>query len=394
MDAHEVLVKRFKNESVAVYEIEHTTSAGTDVERSKPLLRYVVSTNGTRNLLNFPEIVNRRFIGEMRRGLSNAFIGLDRLEYLSKIPSRSVNIFHILRGGLNFQLVDVLQSAYGYKWHSSSFVSSQRVKVGADFDIEDDAYRKFVVPQNPTIYTGDIVATGASINNAITYLSHYLKKHGITLSNFVFVTIGGKEVEPILSHWHERFRELFPGYDRTILVYIEGRFVVAAEEMPIETKVPKTDLIRNCQLGSLHTPEFEYSQFEKLIIPLEACVIYDGGKKSFEPIHHLQEIRGFWQRQKDWAERAQVSLWDEYNNRFPLDAYFTDEQLTEIGTPETLAEKRSDMWWGLDGEDYEHLFRRFRWLWTDERLSMARRLGSFISVCTKKLQYLDSHIHG
>jgi hypothetical protein len=219
-----------------------------------------------------------------------------------------------------------------------------------------------------------------------------LQENGISLHNFVFVTIGCAEIEPILEQWHARFAERFPGYQRTILVYIEGRFAMASEDTPLATKAVHTDLLRSYQLGSVFTPEFEYSQFEKLIIPLEGCVIYDGGKKSFEPIHHLEEIRGFWRRQRAWAEATSASLWDEYNHRFPLAPYFEDAELERLGSPATLQRHRSPMWWGVSAEEYAHLFGRFRWLWTDERLRAARRPGSFASVCDKKLAYLDSHI--
>jgi hypothetical protein len=389
----ELLCLRFKNEAAAVYEIRPACE-GEPSRSSSEIIRYVISSNGTRNLINFPEILNRGFTDEMARGLTYAFIGIDRLESLSTISSKSVNVFHILRGGLNFRLVDVLRNAFGYKWHSSSFVSSQRVRIGESFGIEEDAYRKFVIPQNPTVYAGDIVATGASLHNALGFLAHYLVDHRIQLRNFVFVTLGGQEVEPVLCHWHQQFRASFPRYDRTILIYLEGRFAVARDDTPLATRSPGTDLLRNYKLGSLHTPEFEYSQFEKLIIPLEACVIYDGGKKSFEPIHHMEEIRSFWRRQKAWALENGVSLWDEYNRRFPLDPYFADAALSTPGGPRRLAEVRSSMWSGLTLDDYTRLYQRFRWLWTDERLRMARRPGSFASVCDKKLAYLDSHIPG
>lgn len=387
----EVLCKRFKNEAAAVYEIQALGEDGQP-RRVSPLTRYVISSNGTRNMLCFPEILNRNFTDEMVKGLTYAFIGIDRLENLSVISSKSVNVFHILRGGLNFRLVEVLRNAFGYKWHSSSFVSSQRIKCGTSFDISDDAYRKFVVPDSPTIYSGDIVATGASMDNALGYLTRYLIENRINLRNFVFVTIGCQEIEPILTHWDSEFRSAFSNYEKTILIYIEGRFAMASDETPLANCLPGTDLLRSYKLGSLHTPEFEYSQFEKLIIPLEACVIYDGGKKSFEPIHHMEEIRGFWRRQKAYAERDDVSLWDEYNKRFPLDPYLAGPAQASPGSADLLAGHRRAMWWGLSSEEYLHLFQRFRWLWTDERLRWARRPGSFLSVCEKKLLYLDSHI--
>jgi len=387
----ELLCKRFKNEAVAVYQIK---SLGSDDQPhdNSPLNRYVVSTVGTRKLINEPEVLNRDFVDHMVRGLAHALVGLDRIEHLSTIPSKSVNVFHILRGGLNFRLVRALQHAYGYEWHSSSFMSSQRVRVGDSFDIEDDAYRKFVVPERPTIYTGDIIATGASVDAAMGYLYRYLVNENIDLENFVFVTIGCAEAEPVMERWHRRFKETFTYYDRTILIYLEGRFGMATDETPLNVSNPGTDLLRSYKQGSLHTPEFEYSQFDRVLSPLEACTIYDGGKKSFEPVHHIEEIRRFWAAQYEWATKEQATLWDEYNRRFPLDPYFQDITTDLVGSPGGLARAKASTWWGLSDDEYLALWRRFRWLWTDERLQQAHRPGSFVTICEKKLQDLDRHL--
>ncbi len=387
----EVLCRRFKNEAVAVYQIMGLDEHQVPVDNS-PLRRYVVSTSGTRKLMNFPEIVSRNFAEEMEKGLSSAFIGIDRIETLSTIPSRQVNVFTILRGGLNFRLGRVLRNSFGYKWQSASFVSSQRVRVGETFDVEEDAYRKFVVPEDPTIYSGDIVATGVSLDSALGYLYRYLVQHAIQLENFVFVGLGCREAEPVLERWHARFKDAFRKYDRTLVVYLEGRFGLADESTPLRVRHPNTDLLRSYELGSLHTPEFEYSQFERVIIPLEGCTIYDGGKKSFEPIHHLEEVREFWKEQYRLACSEDLTLWDEYCRRFPLAHYFKDPEMLELGSPELLAERRSGMWRGLGMGDYAHIFQRFRWLWTDERLASARKPGSFRTICEKKLQDLDLYL--
>ena len=383
----EVLRKRFKNEAVAVYDI-----VSSEEEPSSPLNRYVISTNGTRNLINFPEILNRNFTDEMVRGLTYGLVGIDRLENLSTISSKHVNVFHLLRGSLNFRLVRALRDAFGYKWHSSSFVSSQRVKIGEEWDVEDDAYRKFVIPDKPTIYVGDIVATGVSIDNALKYLSRYCIQRQIDLQNFVLVTIGCKRIEPVLERWHRVFKERFSSYDRSIVIYLEGRFGLASPQSNLRVLHPETDLLRQVEAGSLHTPEFEFSQFQKTEVPLEGCVIYDGGKKSFEPMNHFEEIRSFWQAQHQWARAEDAVLWEEYNQRFSLRDYFADFDAGILGSPEALAEARLRMWRGLEEEDYERLFRRFEWFWTPARIQAAQQPGSFAPVCLKKLVNLERHL--
>jgi len=377
------LVKRFKDEAVAVYSIEDGSS-------NPDLKRYVVSTRDTRDLMNHPEIINCDFTNLMQNGVTNALKGINILERLSCINSKTVNVYHILRGGLNFKVRDALRKAFGYKWHSSSYISSQRVLKEGKFEISEDYYRKFLVPDNATVYTADIVASGVSMDNGLEYISNYLKSKKYNLRNMIFITIGCIEAEKVLEKWHRRFKDVYPGYDRTILIYLEGRFALATPETPLYNCIYDTDLLKNYKFGALLTPEFEHSQFEKMIIALEGCAIYDGGKKGFEPINHIKDILEFWEKQRNTAMEKNLSLWEEYNARFSLDMYFSDIDTLKPGSPELLKEKKSQSWEGLSPEEYNSLYNRFKWLWSDERIEAAQLAGSFYPVCEKKIKYLES----
>jgi len=378
------LIRKYKDESVAVYLMENSKKTDNDI------IRYAISTRDTRDFMNYPEIVNIDFIQKMQGGITSALKGINHLEYLSSINSQNINVFHILRGGLNFQVSSALNKAFGYKWHSSSFISSQRVLKEGIFEIGEDFYRKFIVTDNATIYTADIVASGVSLDNAMKYLDAYMdtKKYG--MKNFIFFTIGGKEASRVLRKWHNIFMKKYPAYERTILCYLEGCFAMANKDTPLHNFQPNTDFIRNYKLGALLTPEYEHSQFEKMIIALEACAIYDGGKKGFEPANHIKDVLEFWEKQLDSAEKLNLSLWEEYNARFALDNYFSDISNSKIGSTAELKEKKENFWPDIDIIDYEKLFYRFRWLWDDNRIEMAKEKGSFSRVCKKKIKYLKS----
>jgi hypothetical protein len=379
----ERLVRRFKDEAVAVYEIQPRP-------KDSALRRYVVSTRDTRDLMNHPEIINCDFTNLMQNGITNALKGINFLERLSVIPSKTVNVYHILRGGLNFNVRDALRKAYGYKWHSSSYISSQRILKEGRFEISEDTYRKFELPDSATIYFADIVASGVSLDHAIGYIGAYLKRNGLNARNLVFTTIGCIEAERVLEEWDARFRGDFPGYDRTILVYLEGRFALASGDTPLRNFMKDTDLLKNYRLGALLSPEFEYSQFDRMVIGLEGCAIYDGGKKGFEPVNHIRDVLEFWQKQRQVAEQDSLALWDEYNARFPLDLYFEDGNCLKKGDPESLEERKGSFWEGLEPEEYAGLFAKFQRLWGDDRITAARRPGSFAQVCEKKIGYLQS----
>ncbi|OIO27467.1 MAG: hypothetical protein COS94_05745 [Candidatus Hydrogenedentes bacterium CG07_land_8_20_14_0_80_42_17] len=381
----EKLVRRFKDEAVSVYSIE----GGNFSQRLK---RYIVSTRDTRNLMNYPEIINCDFTKLMSNGIINALKGLNILERLSCIDSKTVNVYHILRGSLNFQIGRALNNAFGYKWHSSSYVSSQRVLQNGKYETSDNSYRKFQIPQNATIYTADIVASGISLNDAIEYVMHFLESNKITIKNFIFITIGCIEAEKILSKWDSIFRNKFPEYDRTILIYLEGRFALANKNTPLHNSSPDTDLLKNYKFGALLAPEFEHSQFEKMPTALEGCVIYDGGKKGFEPINHIRDILNFWEKQMKIAVEKNLSLWEEYNSRFSLEMYFENISELKKGSPELLMANKNNYWDGITIEESNTLYSRFKWLWSDERIKFALEPGSFKPVCRKKINYLKSLI--
>jgi hypothetical protein len=379
----EFLKRQFKDEAVSLYSIEN-------IEKDSVLHRYVVSTSDTRNMLNFPEIVNSDFTDLMKNGVTNTFKVLNSFENLSRISSKNVNVYHILRGGLNFQVRNALQKAFGYKWHSSSYITSQRFEENGEFSISDDSYRKFQIPENASIYSADIVASGASLDNSLHYLDNYLTSKKINFKNFFFVTIGGIKAEQVLEKWDKIFKKNYPEYERTVLIYLEGRFALGANNLPLNNVLINTDLLKNYKFGSLISPEYEISQFEKMIIPLEGCVIYDGGKKSFEPVKHIIDILEFWEKQEKSAKNQNLSLWEEYNARFALDMYLDPETLEPSSTYLGLKNGKEEYWQGVSDLEYKRLFDKFRWLWSDTRIKRAKEKGSLISTCQKKINYLKS----
>ena len=381
--AVEKLGRRFKDEAVGVYLIEPPL-ADTDLHR------YVVSTRDTRDLMNHPEIINCDFTNLLENGVTNMLKGLNMLEKLSTIGSKTVNVYHILRGGLNFGVREALRKAFGYKWHSSSYISSQRVLKEGRFEISEDTYRKFLVPNNATVYFGDIVASGISLDNGVHYLASYMERNGLELRNMVFITIGCVEAERVLAKWHREFKARFPRYERTILIYFEGRFALAGDDTPLANSLKDTDLLKSWKLGALLSPEFEGSQFGRMIVGLEGCAIYDGGKKSFEPVNHIRDVLEFWEKQMHAAERRGMTLWDEYNARFPLDMYFADIASLKEGGAETLARGKAPLWQGLEPDEFRKLHGQFRRLWSPDRIRAAQQPGSLAQVCAKKISYLKS----
>ncbi|NLB34321.1 MAG: hypothetical protein GX817_00625 [Elusimicrobia bacterium] len=374
------LVRKFKDESSSVYKIVE--------DQAEDIIQYIVSTRDTRDLMNYPEIVSVSFREKMRNGVTAALKGINHLEKLSSIDSKSVNVFHILRGALNFELVSALNKAFGFKWHSSSYISSQRVLKEGSFEISEDHYRKFVVPDNATLYCSDIVASGVSFDNSLKYLDAYMESKNYSIKNLIFITIGCREGARVLRKWDKIFREKYPGYEKTIICYLEGCFALASPDTPIKNTMADTDLLRSRDFGALIAPEFEYSQFEKINIALEACAIYDGGKKGFEPLNHIRDILLFWEKQRDTSLDDKQTLWDEYNMRLPLRDYFSDFKSLQLGDARSLEEKRSEVWEGVTSKEYDKIYAGFDWLWNEARIARAQEEDSLTRVCNEKIKYL------
>ena len=178
-------------------------------------------------------------------------------------------------------------------------------------------------------------------NHGFEYIDSYLESQGFELENMIFITIGCIEAERVLQKWHNIFKKKHPGFKNSVLIYLEGRFGLAVKGTPLRNYLYDTDLLKNYRLGALLSPEYEHSQFEKMIIGLEACSIYDGGKKGFEPVNHIKDVLEFWEKQLATAGAEDLSLWDEYNSRFPLDMYLADIGKQKKGSPGLLKEKKS-----------------------------------------------------
>ena len=72
--------------------------------------------------------------------------------------------------------------------------------------------------------------------------------------------------------------------------------------------------------------------------------------------------------------------------------YFTESGKQKKGSPGLLQEKKSSYWQGLREGEYSKLYKKFEWLWSDQRVEAARIPGSFAQVCEKKIKYLKSLI--
>jgi len=260
-----------------------------EISPRQKIKRYVVSTPFTRSILNKPEIIGFDYIKNMRAGVLET---LKLFRQFEKYGDKNISVLHFLRGGLNFGLFNMLNSAYGFNRMSASFITSQRYKKRADWFIKDDQYRKFSIPDDAVIFIGDVLATGTTLDNGLEILRKQCLSEDKNIRRIVMFTIGCRRAEEILEKYHDIFRKNFD-YEETIIIYFEGRFVVPQNKNDFTICLPGTDLVKK---NALLTCEFAKSQSEKVTYPLERCVVYDVGARAYDCMTHLDDVIDYWRK--------------------------------------------------------------------------------------------------
>lgn len=280
-------------------------AASYEIVPRKKIKRYIVSTPFTRNILNKPEIIGFDYIKNMGAGVLET---LKLFIQFEKYGDKNISVLHFLRGGLNFGLFNMLNSAYGFNRISASFITSQRYKKHTDWFIKDDQYRKFSLPDDAAIFIGDVTATGTTLDNGLEILRQKCLDEDKNIRRVVMMTIGCAKAEEILTKHHELFRKNFD-YEETILIYFEGRFTVPENRNDYRICIPGTDLVKK---GALLSDEFRKSQYEKITYPLERCVVYDVGSRAYEYGVHVDDVIDYWRK----LSHTGMTLKEAYEERW------------------------------------------------------------------------------
>lgn len=277
------------------------------------LERYVVSTPGTRRICNRPELLGLAYTDTLRESMTAALVTAPFCDLLRDAPEERLCVLHLLRGGLNFGLREALGRALGANRQASAFMSSQRRVEGGRWGVSEDGYRKLDIPRAAVLLVGDIVATGVTLEHGLEVARGHLQATGAAPRAMVFFTIGGPRAEEVLGGAHRALRATFPAYERTCLVYIEGRFALASEDSPLRIREPGTDLLRR---GALLAPEFALSQYETPSHALERCSIYDAGSRAFAIPEYAHDVVDYWERVRGLA-RDGLTLREALLERWP-----------------------------------------------------------------------------
>ena len=292
--------------------------------------RFIATTQETRQICNDPFTVGVKYTRKLENACTHVFKALKEINCFTPKEEDTI-VFNVLRGGLNFGLREALANAYGWNTHGSAFISAQRARVSHNSEqwhITESHYKKVYVPREAVVVLGDVVATGTSLQHAMNELVKSVKENRAQLTTLVFFTIGGRRSEGIVHAIDMKCRELFPKYEKSIIIYFEGRFEVANPKTELFIKITGTDLLR---LNSLMAPEFIESQYESPSYAIERCTIYDAGSRAFWLPEYFEDLKEYWEGVLALAQNG-TCYTELLKNRFSkLDvARFGDVDLAEV----------------------------------------------------------------
>ncbi len=293
-----------KTPSGSLYKVQDSDS---------PVQALLFSSPQTRAIVNDPLVYGTEYLVTLRQAMSRLFELMSEQDLLLAEEERTM-ILHVLRGGLNFGLIEALYKSLGWKSPRSAFISSQRVFDDENgWHITENRYQKIYIPEQMDLILGDVVATGVSLEHALRKTIERTEVEGKQLRSITFITIGGKRAQEILERIDLICREKFPAYRGAQVIFIEGVFAVAEEESSLQIALAGTDLLRN---PALLAPELLDSQLDAPSYALERCAIYDAGSRAFHVEEYLEDVQDYWKQVLELAEGG-LSYADYFKERLP-----------------------------------------------------------------------------
>jgi len=338
--------------------------------------RWIATTPQTIDICNRPELCGVEFSNALHGAMVSVLAQAPFSGFLKSVPENRVAVMNFLRGSLNFDVRGALADALGFNLHSTCFMSSQRFRKDGRWHVKEDMYRKIRIPQGAVLLFADVVATGVTVDNGLEVIKAQVVESKTSLRAAVFFTIGCHKIEKILERYHAEFKSLFPEYEATHVVYLEGKFRLVDSQTRLLVKIQGTDLIK---LDALVTPEFDLSQYGTLFPPLERCVIYDAGSRAFDVSEYLVDVVEYWESVRRLARRG-YTLFEALVERWPERCH---------GSKNEFIAAKTEEWRGVDKEFLGRIWGAYRERWTPSFKQWAQSREALECVCDDRLQQLQ-----
>lgn len=255
---------------------------------------YVVSDEGTRKLLNTPEVVGYDVYHCLLRSTSRMMKHFRRAGCIS-----SANILSILRGALNYPLEESCYNE-GIRVHDISFLSSERVFHNSEIAGLEIKYSKLALVPDSTLLIGDIIATGDTLVHCLRYLTDHYQSHNCRLRNIIFFTIGGSTGIEVMEQLTTQIRQFWPEFEGFIAVYYEGIFSTYQNKGVSGINVADVDFYWK---DAVLAPAYRRQTLSCVNTLFEKCTIYDGGARRYEIADHVDEVLEYWEGISERADQ-------------------------------------------------------------------------------------------
>ncbi len=276
---------------------------------------YLVSEEGTRKLLNTPEVVGFEVYSCLLKSTSLVLRQFKKEKRIS-----SANILSILRGALNYPLEE---SCYreAIRVHDISFLSSERVFHQDEIAGLEIKYSKLAMVPDSTLLIGDIVATGDTLVHCLRYVVEKYRKHNAKLRNIIVFTIGGNTGIEIMERLTVEIREFWPEFEGFIAVYYEGIFNTYKDKGVAGIQLPYVDFYWG---EGIVTPEYRRQSLSSRDVLFEKCIIYDGGARRYEISDHVHEVLEYWEDVLKVADQVDFKAFTDERLGYPTPVSFED----------------------------------------------------------------------
>ena len=247
---------------------------------------YLLSGRGSRKMEAFPEVVGFPCYTALLDEMVDAF------HYLrSKGLSEDIDLFTILRGGLNYPLEEAAWRC-DMRVREINFVSCERVIENHVIKGLEIKYDKIRPSRNCVLAIGDILATGDTFSYCFSHMLKQFQQADGSIRRIVFFTIGGTRAFALIESMARQLSSLFPGFEGIDCFFFEGAFTVYEDKGVSGINIPNIDFGWK---GGIVTPEFRRYIMDHPDALLEKCIIYDGGARRYEIPIHCDEVLEYWE---------------------------------------------------------------------------------------------------
>lgn len=209
---------------------------------------------------------------------------------LRKLSARQLSEIVVLRGSLGYQF-DVAFEQLFKRYLPRCFVGARRFRIsGGEFGTEIFYTNFDSLPNDGMLFTGDTIATGASISRTLAVTRNELRERDYDIQRlFIFSIAGSFRGCTRLLEWEERFREWWPNF-RIHLYAAEALFGLADNGTDLLFRREGEAILPDETIKRVNKV---YGDYDAGFLPGNICAIFDWGDRNFKPERHLEDVLKF-----------------------------------------------------------------------------------------------------